>query len=177
MLRYETDQTPQKWSRAEILGIGGIVFLILCIWAALSWRHYEGDETQRLLTKARAQLADAKEKSAALSSRLADTQKQLDDANSKIMELTSVAARAPRLPVNVKQWRDGSTTYAVALQNESEQGISVHVTVTNPDRSRSREQDCYVPEHKTINTPLRIFPHDTVIVAADGFATKTQKMD
>jgi len=93
------------------------------------------------------------------------------------MELTSVAARAPRLPVTVKQWRDSSTTSAVALQNETEQGISVHLTVTNPDRSRSREQDCYVPARKTINTPLRIFPNDTVIVAADGFATKTQKMD
>ena len=177
MLRYETGEKSQKWSRADLLGIAGIVFVILGIWAVISWRHYEGDETQRALTKTRAQLADAKEKGAALASRQADTQKQLDDANVRIMELTSVAARAPRLPVNVKQWHPENTTSAIALQNEGAQDISVHLTVTNPDRSRSREQDCYVPAHKTINTPLRIFPNDTVIVAAGGFATKTQKMD
>ena len=177
MLRYETGQKEQKWSRADVLGMAGIVFLILCIWAAISWKHYEGDETQRLLTKTRAQQAEAKEKGAALASRLADTQKQLDDANLRILELTSVAARAPRLPVNVKSWHPESTTTAIALQNDSGQGISVHLTVTNPDRSRSREQDCYVPEHKTINTPLRVFPNDTVIVAAEGFATKTVKLD
>jgi len=73
MLRYDTDQTPQKWSRADLLGVAAIVFVILCIWAVISWRHYEGDETQHQLTQARAQLAEAKEKGAALASRLADT--------------------------------------------------------------------------------------------------------
>jgi len=177
MLSYDTDQTPQKWNRSDLKIVGGIVFLLLCIWAVVSWRNYQGDETRNLLSKARADLAASKEKASTLANSLADTQKQLDNANNKIMELTSIAARAPRLPINFKQWRDGSATYAVALQNESDQGISVHVTVTNPDRSRSREQDCYIPAHKTINTPLRIFPHDTVILAADGFATKTQSMD
>jgi hypothetical protein len=177
MLRYNTEQAPQKWTRSDLMGVAGIAILILLIWAIISWRHYEGDETQHLLIKTRTELAAVKEKAAALANSLADTQKQLDAANQKIMELTSVAARAPQLPVNVRQWRDGSTTYAVALQNESEQGISVHVTVTNPDRSRSREQDCYVRAHQSINTPLRIYPNDTVILTAEGFATKTQNMD
>ena len=177
MLRYTTEQSPQKWTRSELMGIAGVAFLILCIWGVISWRHYQGDETQHLLAKTRAELVAAKEKIGALTGSLTETQKQLDDANNKIMELTSVAARAPRLPVSVRQWRDGSTTYAIALQNDGEQDISVHVTVTNPDRSRSREQDCYIPAHKTINTPLRIYPHDTAIVAAEGFATKTQRMD
>ena len=177
MLRYDTDQTSQKWTRTEIKGIAGVVVLLLCIWGVISWRHYQGDETQLLLTKTRAQLAETKAKHDALATQLADTQKQLDDANRKIMELTSVAARAPKLPITIKQWQDGSMTYAIALQNDSERDISVHVTVANVDRSRSREQDCYVPAHQSLRTPLRIFPHDTVILAADGFATKTQNMD
>jgi hypothetical protein len=77
----------------------------------------------------------------------------------------------------VKQWKDSGTTYAIALENQSDEGLSVHVTVSNPNRSRPREQGCYVAAHRTINTPLRIFPNDTVIVTADGFATRTEKMD
>ena len=177
MLRYNTGQTAQKWTRSELIGSASVVGLILCIWAVISWRHYQGDETRRLITNTRAELVAARDKIGVLASSLAETQKQLDDANRRVMELTSVAARAPQLPVSIRQWRDGSTTYAIALQNEGEQGISVHLTVTNPDRSRSREQDCYIPPHKTINTPLRIYPHDTMIITADGFATRTQSMD
>jgi hypothetical protein len=177
MLRYDAGQTPQKWTRADFMIIAGLVFLILCTWAANSWRHYQEDETRLYFKETRAALVSARDKTSALEGSLADAQKQLDEANHKIVELMSVAARAPQLPVNVRRWRDSSTTYAVTLQNESEQGISVHVTVTNPDHSRSREQDCYLPGHRSINTPLRIYPHDTVIVAAEGFATKSKGMD
>ena len=177
MIPYETDQTPKKWTRNELRTVAGAVVLLLCIWALISWKNYDGDETQRLLTRTRTQLAAVKEKIASLESRLAETEKQLADANSKVMALTSVAARAPQLPVYVKQWKDSPSTYAIALQNQGDDGISVHLTVTNPDRSRSREQECFVKAHQTINTPLRIFPHDTAIVTADGFATRTEKMD
>ena len=68
-------------------------------------------------------------------------------------------------------------THAIALQNQGDKEISVHLTVSNPGFSRSREQDCAVPAHATINTPIKIYPHDTAIVSADGFATRTEKLD
>jgi hypothetical protein len=177
MLRYDSGQTPQKWTRAELMGVAGIVVVLLIIWGAISWKNSRGDETQRRLAQTRIQLAEAREKIASLDNDLKEAQKQLAEANSKVIALTSVAARAPQLPVYVKQWKDSPTTYAIALQNQGDEGLSVHITVSNPGRSRPREQDCYVAAHKTINTPLKIYPHDTAIVTADGFATRTQKMD
>jgi septal ring factor EnvC (AmiA/AmiB activator) len=177
MIRYETDQTPKKWTRNELMTVAGAVVLLLCIWALIAWKNYDGDETQRLLARTHTQLAAAKEKIASLESRLAETEKQLADANSKVMALTSVAARAPQLPVHAKQWKDSPSTYAIALQNEGDEEISVHLTVSNPERSRPREQEFYIKAHQTINTPLRIYPHDTAIVTADGFATRTEKME
>jgi hypothetical protein len=177
MIPYETDQTSKKWTRNELMTVAGAVVLLLCIWGLISWKNYSGDETQRLFTRTRTQLAAAKEKIASLETRLAETERQLADANSKVMALTSVAARAPQLPIYVKQWKDGPSTYAIALQNQGDDGISVHLTVSNPERSQPREQEFYVKAHSTINTPLRIFPHDMAIVTADGFATRTAKMD
>ena len=142
MIRYDTDQTPQKWTRKELMSVAGAAVLLLCIWALISWRNYAGDETQRLLDRTRTQLAAAKEKIASLDSRLAETEKQLADANSKVLALTSVAHLAPQLPVYVKQWKNGPTTFAVALENQGEVGISVHLTLSNPDQSRPREQEC-----------------------------------
>jgi uncharacterized coiled-coil protein SlyX len=177
MLRYNAGETSQKWTPTELKGVAAIVVVLLVIWGAISWKNYRGDETQHALSRARTQLAAANEKIASLESRLAQEDKQLAEANSKVMELTSVAARAPQLPIVVKQWRDSGMTYAIALQNQGDDGLSVHITVSNPDRSRPREQNCYVPAHQTINTPLRIFPNDTAILTADGFATRTEKMD
>jgi len=177
MLQYNSGQTSQKWTPNELKAVAGIVVLLLCIWAVVSWRNYQGDETQHLLAKARSQLAEAKTKIASLEASVEQKDKQLADATDKIMALTSVAARAPQLPIAVKQWKDSPTTHAIALQNDSDEGLSVHLTVSNPDRSRPREQDCYVPAHRAINTPQRIFPNDTAIVSASGYATKTEKMD
>lgn len=177
MIPYDTGQASQKWTRKELKVVGGIVALIFCIWAAIAWNNYQENETRRLLARTSTQLDGARKQIAALKSNLKEANTQLAEANSKIMELTSVAARAPQLPVYVKQWKDGPVTHAIALQNQSDEGISVHLTVSNPERSRPREQDCYVPAHKTINTPLRIYPNDTAIVTADGFATRTEKMD
>jgi hypothetical protein len=123
------------------------------------------------------QLTEAKDKIAILSASLKETQKQLAEANSKVMALTSVAARAPKLPVYVRRWKDSSVTYAIALENQGDSDLSVHLTVSNPGFSRSREQDCSVPAHKTINTPVKIYPHDIAIVTADGFATRSEKLD
>jgi hypothetical protein len=177
MLRYETEQTTQKWTRTELKWVACGVGLLLCIWGLVSWKNYSGDETQHLLARTRVQLTEAKEKVASLTASLTDTQKKLADANDKIMALTSVAARAPQLPVYVKQWKYSSVTYAIALQNQGDTDISVHLTVSNPEFSQPREQDCSVPAHKTINTPIKIYPHDTAIVTADGFATRSEKMD
>ena len=77
----------------------------------------------------------------------------------------------------MKQWKDSPTTYAIALENQGDGGLSVHLTISNPDRSHPREQDCYIPAHKTVNLPFRIFPNDTAIITAGGFATRTQKME
>jgi uncharacterized coiled-coil protein SlyX len=151
--------------------------VLLLLGGAISWKNYQGDTTKQTLARTRTQLAAANEKIASLESRLGQEDKQLAEANSKITELTLIAARAPQLPIAVKQWKDSGTTYAIALENQSDEGLSVHVTVSNPNRSRPREQGCYVPAHQTINTPLRIFPNDTTILTADGFATRTEKMD
>jgi len=177
VLHYDNGQTPQEWTRAELMGVAGLVVVLLLIWGAVSWRNYQGDETQHVLARTRTQLADAKEKIASLESRLGQEDKQLAEASGKIMDLTAVAARAPQLPVQVKQWKDSSVTFAIALQNQGDEGLSVHLTVSNPDRSRPREQDCYVPAHQTINTRLRIYPNDTAIITADGFATRTEKLE
>jgi hypothetical protein len=177
MIRYSTDDAPNKWTRRELLAVAGAVVFLLCIWGVISWKNYSGDETGRLLARTRTQLAEAREKNTSLSSRIEETEKQLADANEKIMALTSVAARAPQLPVYVKQWKDSSVTHAIALQNQSDRDISVHVTVSNPGFNRTRETDCSVPAHKTINTQLKVYPHDTAIVTADGFATRTEKLD
>jgi uncharacterized coiled-coil protein SlyX len=177
MLRYNSGETSQKWTRTELRGVAGIVVVLLLIWGAISWKNYHGDQTKLALTRTRTQLAAANEKIASLESRLGQEDKQLAEANSKITELTLIAARAPQLPIAVKQWKDSGTTYAIALENQSDEGLSVHVTVSNPNRSRPREQDCYVAARRTINTPLRIFPGDTAILTADGFATRTEKMD
>jgi hypothetical protein len=177
MLRYNSGQAPQKWTRADIMGVAGVVFLLFCIWAIISWRNYRRDETRLLFVKTRTQLAEARKQNDALVERLKDTQKQLDEANDRIMALNLVAARAPALPVILKTWRDGSTNMAIALQNQSDRDLPVHLAVTNVNRSRPRELDCYVPAHKTVGTPLRIYPNDIAILTADGFATKTQRMD
>lgn len=177
MLRYESEPTTQKWTRTELRWVAGGVVLLLCIWGAISWKNYRGDETQHQLTQTTAELAEAKGKVVTLTSNLADLQKQLDDANSKIAALTSVAARAPQMPVYIREWQDSAVTYAVALQNRGDQDMAVHLSVSNPEFSRTREQDCSIPAHKTINTPIRIYPHDTAIVTAYGFATRTRKMD
>jgi hypothetical protein len=177
MLRYETEQPAQKWTRTELKWVAGGVAMLLCIWGIVSWRNYAGDETQHLLTRTTAQLAEARDKIASLTASLADAQKQLAEANSKVIALTSVAARAPQLPVHVKQWRDSSVTHSIALQNQGDKDLSVHLTVSNPGFSRSREQDCSVPAHRTINTPIKIYPHDVAILTADGFATRSEKLD
>jgi hypothetical protein len=177
MIPYETDQTPKKWTPNELKIVAGAVVLLLCIWGLISWKNYSGDETQHVLDRTRTQLAAAKEKIASLESRLAESDKQLADAKDKVMALTSVAARAPQLPISVKQWKDSPSTYAIALQNDGDSEVSVHVTVSNPDRSLPREQAFYVKAHQTVRTPLRIFPHDTAILTADGFATRTAKLD
>jgi hypothetical protein len=177
MLRYKTDQAPQRWTRTDLMGVAGFIVVLFCIWAIFEMKGCSADENRSLLVRTRAQLAEAKKKNDSLTERLKDTQKQLDEANDRVMALNLVAARAPPLPVRIKSWRDTSTTQAIALENQSDRDLSVHLSVTNPNRSRPREQDCFVPAHKTVGTSFRIYPNDIAVVTADGFATKTQRMD
>ncbi len=178
MLRYETGEKKQlKWTRQELLGLAGFACFLFVIWSFFEIKGCWADDTRQELVRTRTQLADARKKNDALTAQLADTQKQLQAANDRVFDLTSVAGRAPALPVKIKSWRDTSTTQSVALENESEKDLPVHVSVTNPNRSRPREQDCFLPPHKTVGTTFRIYPRDVVIVSSEGFATKTQRME
>ncbi len=178
MLRYSTGEKEQKkWTQKELLGIAGFACLLFCIWALFEIKGCWADDNRQQLVRTRAQLADARKKNETLTAQLTEAQKQLQDATDRIFDLTSVAGRAPALPVKIKSWRDTSTTRSVALENEGEKDLSVHVSVTNPNRSRPREQDCFIAAHKTVGTTFRIYPRDVVIVTAEGFATKTQRME
>ncbi len=177
MLRYETGPKKEKWTQKELLGIAGFVALLFCIWTIFEIKGCWADDTRQALVRTRKQLQEFKTKNDTLTAQLADTQKQLQAATDRVFELTSVAARAPALPVRIKSWRDTSTTRSVALENEGEKDLSVHVSVTSPNRSRPREQDCFIPAHKTVGTNFRIYPSDVVIVTSEGFATKTQRME
>jgi len=177
MLRYNPGPTTDKWTRQDILGLAWFAGLMLFVCVILEVRGCWADDTWLSLRRTRVQLAEAAKKNDALNAEMADTRKQLQEATDRIFDLTAVAARAPALPVRIKSWRDTSTTQSVALENEGEKDLSVHVSVTSPNRSRPRGQDCYIPAHKTVGTPFRIYPRDVVIVTSDGFATKTQRME
>jgi len=177
MLRYETGEKKQQWTRQELLGLAGFACFLFLIWTFFEIKGCWADDTRQELVRTRKQLQEAKTRNDTLTAQLADTQKQLRDATDRVFELTSVAGRAPALPVRVKSWRDSSTTQAVALENEGEKDLAVHVSVTNANRSRPREQDCFIPAHKTVGTPFRIYPRDVVVVSSEGFATKVQRME
>ena len=177
MLRYSTGEKQQKWTQKELLGIAGLVGLLFCVWMIFEIKGCWADDNRQQLVRTRAQLQEARKKNDALTAQLTGTQKQLQEATDRVFELTSVAGRAPALPVKIKSWRDTSTTRSVALENESEKDLSVHLSVTSPNRSRPREQDCFIPARKTVGTTFRIYPRDVVIVTAEGFATKTQRME
>ncbi len=177
MLHYDTGPKKEKWTHNELMGIAGFFCLLLVIWSFFEIKGCWADDTRQQLVKTRSQLQEARKKNDTLTAQLADTQKQLQAATDRVFELTSVAARAPALPVRIKPWRDTSTTQSVALENEGDKDLSVHVSVTSPNRSRPREQDCFIPAHKTVGTPFRIYPRDVVIVTSEGFATKTQRME
>ena len=177
MLRYETGQSREKWTRTDLMGIAGFVLALFCLWAVFEIKGCWADDNRQMLVRARSQLAEARKKNDLLTEQLADTRKQLQEATDRVFELTAVAARAPTLPVRIKTWRDTSTTQSVALENQGEKDLSVHVSVTSPNRSRPREQDCFIPAHKTVGTPFRVYPRDVVIVTSEGFATRTQRME
>ncbi len=177
LLHYDNGVKKEKWTRNELLTVAGCVFGLFCIWAFFQVRGCASDDTRMELSALRRQVGDLQKKNTALTEQLTDTRKQLQEATDRVFELTAVAGRAPAMPIKVKSWRDSSSTRSVALENESDQDLSVHVAVTSPNRERPREQDCFVPAHKTVGTPFRIYPRDVVIVTADGFARKTQRME
>ncbi len=176
-LHYDTGEKREKWTRNDLVGIAACVIVLFGIWAFSEIRGCAADGSRLDLSRTRTQLAEARKKNDALTQQLADTRKQLEEATDRVFALTAVAGRAPALPVRIKSWHDTSTTESVALENQSNQDLSVHVAVTSPNRDHPREQDCYIPAHKTVGTPFRVYPRDVVIVTADGFATRTQHME
>ena len=98
MLRYDSGQASQKWTRTDLAIVAGAVVLLLCIWGAVSWKNYRGDESRRLLSRTGAQLDEARKEIASLKSELKEADAQLAEANSRIIALASVAQLARRCP-------------------------------------------------------------------------------